>query len=153
MYCYCRSLFWNAISNGESFNAALDFKFADGEKHCLDWLDKYTLTRTVLIAVPFAIIIVSWISSTILRFMTRLEGYQSRPEEVYASTINMYYMSFVNTGIVIFIVYFQFPNFKIPFLINEFDSFSQRWYIDIGSTIVITVLFMNLTPHLVNLGF
>ena len=33
--------------------------------------------------------------------MTKLSGYQSKPEEVYASATNMYYMAFINSGIVI----------------------------------------------------
>ena len=51
--------------------------------------------------VPFAIVFVNWVSKTILRIMTQYYGYQSKPEAVYASTINMFLMAFINTGIVI----------------------------------------------------
>ena len=33
--------------------------------------------------------------------MTSYYGYQSKPEEVYASAINMYLMAFINAGVVI----------------------------------------------------
>ena len=56
--------------------------------------------------VPFSIVFVNWISKTILRIMTKYYGYQSKPEEVYASTVKMFYMAFINSGIVIQLVYF-----------------------------------------------
>ena len=79
--------------------------------------------------VPFCIVFVNWISKTILRIMTRYYGYQSVPEEVYASTINMFMMAFVNSGVVIQLVYFEWlPNTEFPLLLAEFDEFSQEWY-------------------------
>ena len=57
--------------------------------------------------VPVVILLVNAVSKTILRFMTRLEGYQSRPEEMYAATSNMSYMAFINTGLLVQIVYFH----------------------------------------------
>ena len=69
--------------------------------HCEDWFASYTIQQTLLYSVPFSIIFVNWVSKTILRLMTHLEGYQSKPEEVYASSINMFIMAFINSGLVI----------------------------------------------------
>ena len=43
----------------------------------------------------------------ILRKMTSMEGYQSKPEEMYAAATNMTYMAFINTGLLVQIVYFD----------------------------------------------
>lgn len=50
---------------------------------------------------PVSILFVNFVSKTFLRLITKLNGYQSKPEEVHASAINMFLMSFINTGIVL----------------------------------------------------
>ena len=78
---------------------------------------------------PFSILFVNWVSKTVLRLLTRLEGYQSKPEEVYASAINMYVMAFINAGLTIQLVYFKWmPGYDLPLLLNKYDTFSQEWY-------------------------
>ena len=83
-----------------------------------------------------------------------MEGYQSKPEEVYASTINMYVMAFINSGLTIQLVYFKWiPMTDLPLVLNKYDSFSQEWYNEIGSTIVITLMLMVFMPHFANVAF
>ena len=101
MYCYCRSIFWEKINDNESPYSDMRYEFEDGEMHCWSWFQDYSLSKTLLYAVPFSIIVVNFISKTILRLMTSYYGYQSKPEEVYASAVNMFWMSFINTGLVI----------------------------------------------------
>ncbi len=76
-------------------------EFEDGKKHCLDWFKNYSISKSLLYLVPFMIIFVNFIAKTILRLMAKFYGYQSKPEEVLASSINMFLMSFINSGIVI----------------------------------------------------
>ena len=85
--------------------------------------------------------------------MTKLEGYQSKPEEVYASAINMTIMAFINSGLTIQLVYFRWiPGYDLPLLLNKYSTFSQEWYQEIGSTIVITICLMVFIPHLSNIA-
>ena len=78
---------------------------------------------------PFSILFVNWVSKTVHRLLTRLEGYQSKPEEVYASAVNMYVMAFINAGLTIQLVYFKWmPGYDLPLLLNKYDTFSQEWY-------------------------
>ena len=66
----------------------------------------------------------------------------------------MFGMTFINSAIVIQLVYFDFmPDAKLPLLLAEYQEFTQEWYEEIGVTIVITLMLMVLTPHLSNLGF
>ena len=79
----------------------MQIEFEDGKKHCWDWFKDYSLSKSLLYIVPFAIIFVNWISKTILRLMARFYGYQSKPEEALASAVNMFLMAFINSGVVI----------------------------------------------------
>ena len=125
MYCYCKSLFWTALKAGDSITDAMNETFSDGEKHCQDWLEAYSLQKIAVYTTPLAIIFVNAVAKTILRLMTRLEGHQSRPEEVYASSVNMWLMAFINAGIAIQIVYFDAFGWKdAPLLLNEYSEFT-----------------------------
>lgn len=128
MYCYCKNLFWTALMNGDSVTSAMSVPFSDGEKHCNDWLEAYSLQKIAVYTTPLAIIFVNAVAKTILRLMTRFEGHQSKPEEVYASSVNMWLMAFINSGIAIQIVYFDVFGRNVPLLLNEYDEFTQEWY-------------------------
>ena len=75
MYCYCRSLLWKNLAAGSDPLSDLKEEFSDGEEHCVDWLTAYSLQKTLLYGVPFSILFVNWVSKTVLRLLTRLEGY------------------------------------------------------------------------------
>lgn len=64
----------------------------------------------------------------------------------------MFIMAFINSGLVIQLVYFKWiPGTTVPLVLNKYDSFSTEWYREIGSTIVITMMLMVISPHIVRL--
>jgi ATP sulfurylase len=67
----------------------------------------------------------------------------------------MYYMAFINSGIVIQLVYFKwYPgDEKVPLLLSEYEEFSRDWYEQVGVTIAITLIAMSFSSPLANLGF
>lgn len=156
MYCYCRNLLWTSINEGENPYNVLRTPLSDGQEHCWDWFADYTLANSLLYFIPFCIVTVNFIANTILRRMTTYYGYHSKPEEVYASAINMYLMSFINAGLIIQLVYFKWLPDSFSFnklLLAEYSEFTTEWYRNIGSTIVLTLMLMTLSPHFSNLSF
>ena len=90
----------------------------NNEKPCVDWFADYTLSKSLLYAVPFSILVVNFISKTILRKLATIYGYQSKAEEVTASAVAMFMMSFINSAIVIELVYFDWsPNTDLPLVL------------------------------------
>jgi hypothetical protein len=67
----------------------------------------YVASQGLVFIVPAAIAFVTTVSKIILRKMTSFEKHHSRPEEVYASAINMFVMTFVNTSLLILLVNFN----------------------------------------------
>ena len=155
MHCYCRQLLYKAIQDGESIYGYLAHRFADGESYCEEWWPMYLLDNILIIAVPLIIIIINFISKTILRVMTRFEKRQSKPQEVYASAFNMAALSFLNSGVVILLINFKLDSFSdssVPLFKGEYEKFSSEWYRLVGSTICLTVAFMTLMPHVANVS-
>lgn len=89
----------------------MEFKFENGEMYCKEWLPKYIVDNIIIIVVPLTIIVVNFISKTILRLMTKFEKRQSKPQEVYASAFNMFVLSWLNSGVVILLI-----NFKVEYM-------------------------------------
>ena len=66
----------------------------------------------------------------------------------------MTYMAFINTGLLVQIVYFDWTfGHKLPFLLAEYKEYTTQWYSQVGSTIVVTMILMIFTPHFSNIGF
>lgn len=125
MYCYCQGLFWKNINAKESPYSDLKATFPDGNQYCWDWFGEYSLSKTLLYTVPLSIVFVNFIAKTILRIITKMSGFQSKPEEVLSSAINMSLMAFINSGIVIQLVYFNWwPQVDLPLLLASYDEFS-----------------------------
>lgn len=70
MYCYCRGIFWEKLNEQVNPYDTMRETFEDGEMYCWDWFKNYSLSNTLLLAVPFAIVFVTWLSKTILRVST-----------------------------------------------------------------------------------
>jgi hypothetical protein len=68
----------------------------------------------------------------------------------------MAFLSYINIGIIIFIINFNLEWAQIgslPFFDGQYGHFTVDWYRSIGSTICITLLFMCFSPHIENLCF
>ena len=124
MWCYCRGIMWEYLGKKESPYDALRKPFSDDEMHCWEWFGEYSLASSLVYLVPFSIVFVNWLSKTILKVMTTYYGYQSKPEEVYASTVNMFYLTVINSGLVIQFVYLKWTDVDVPLLLGEFTEFT-----------------------------
>lgn len=155
MHCYCRQVLFDAIENGDDIYNSMEFPFENGEMFCKEWLPKYILDNIIILVVPLTIIIVNFISKTILRRMTKFEKRQSKPQEVYASACNMFVLSWLNSGVVILLINFKMESMSdssVPIMQGEYKKFSSEWYRLVGSTICLTVFFMTLMPHFANVS-
>jgi len=116
----------------------------------------YLLSNTLVFAVPAIIIFLNFISKTILRIMSRFEKRQTKTEEIRSSFVNMMFLSFLNTGVIILLVNFNLRSAEgthLPLFQGSYSEFSVEWYRLVGSTICVTMLFMIITPHGSNLAF
>ena len=74
-----------------------------------------------------------------------------------SSAINMFLMSYINVGIVLFLVNFNLGSkseilkkYNIPIFQGQFTTFSVQWYRLVGSTLCFTMLVYIVSVHLTN---
>lgn len=123
----------------------------------MSWFESYAIQQSLLLAIPLIISLTNSISKTVMRCLAKFEKSQSKAEEVYTSTRNMMLISFINTGLVILIINFDFtlPDWLswFPIFNGNYTKFSVGWYKTVGATLAVTMLFFIVTPHISNCMF
>ena len=76
MYCYCQELLDKAYEEGINGESITAFRkaFDDGTAYCYNWSFSQIGSSLLIYSVPMAITFVNFISKTILRLITRIEG-------------------------------------------------------------------------------
>ena len=59
-----------------------------------------------------------------LKYATSLYGYKNRPEEMYVATQKMYFLSFINSAIIIQLVYMDIGDIPGLDTLGKYDQFS-----------------------------
>jgi hypothetical protein len=69
--------------------------------------------------------------------------------------IKMFIVSFLNTGVIIFIVNLNLGFYIkwFPAFSGSYDEFTVEWYRVVGSTIILTMIINIVSPHFSNLCF
>eukprot|EP00347_Sterkiella_histriomuscorum_P007541 403348527 len=84
--------------------------------------------------------------------ISQFENAHNKTNLILSSMYKMFIVSFINTGLVIFVVNvnlgININNF--PLFAGEYDEFTTDWYRVIGSTISFTLLFNIVSPHIAN---
>lgn len=92
-----------------------------------------------------------------MKQLAKFEKKHTKTEEISASTLKMFVVQLINTGVIIVIVNADFslaglPN-DFPVFNGEYPDFDLLWYKNIGTTIALTMIISIVTPHLGNFGF
>lgn len=93
-------------------------------------------------------IVINWLGQ-FKRDANTTEGFKFRMKMIFAA-------QYVNTAILFLVAYNSFlqststrlDNRPEDIFVGPFDEFNQRWYLVIGSPIILTILFQILSPHL-----
>ena len=64
---------FKALDDRGDIYKAMEIPFSDGEYYCEQWLPLYIVDNLMIMVIPLVIIIVNFISKTILRKMTKYE--------------------------------------------------------------------------------
>jgi len=79
---------------------------------------------------------------------------------MFASALNMFALSYINVGIVLFLVHFNLGKsserlaaLHIPLFQGNFTSFTVQWYRLVGSTLCVTMVVYIGSVHITNLGY
>jgi hypothetical protein len=112
----------------------------------------------MIYGMALGIAIINVVLKFILRLLSKFEKMHTKTEEISSSTIKMFVVQLINTGIIITLVNADFaiskhiPN-SFPILNGYYSDFNIEWYKNVGTTISLTMIFTVFTPHIGNFLF
>jgi len=151
--CYCKATLIDRITQKGLISGARDL--LDNEVDiCGDFARDFLLANSLALAASMAIVAVNFALKTILKALSRFERHHSVSSEARAITTKVFIAQFINTGLLILLVFGRLPNDqKLPVLQDmgvmdgEIDSFNKDWYLQVGANIVLTMIINTLAPH------
>ena len=144
--CYCYNQ-WTNIRFGVS-----DIVFPDGSKKCHDWLKGYTLSNAIIYSTALLISLLNVVIIEVLELLSKFQKFHTRTQEKASNIVKMFLVQFINTGVVILIVNAKISSLSLPGFFpvfsGTFQDFTVEWYRVVGTTMMLTMLFNIVTPHL-----
>jgi len=107
LYCYCKENMWKLLSKGGDVLPEYKAVFTNSDAICEGFVSRYMWGNILTYGTSFAIIILTWLAKTILRLISSFEKSQTKSEEMLESAILMFCLSYVNVGVVLFLVNFN----------------------------------------------
>lgn len=127
-----------------------------GTQPCRTWYSVFWVEKYLTWILAGLVAVVNLILQANLNFVGR-SCYKAKntTEEHYFRIMIIFISQYINTAIVVLLAYssFTFPANKIEennpldFLVGPFNEFNSRWYLQIGSPLIMTIVFQILTPH------
>ena len=143
-YCYCKKQSLTDILNDSSEYS-----------YCSYFFEQISISVAIRVSVSFGVIFVNFFIKIIFRLLSKFERVTNRSAEQLKLMSKVFIGQFVNTALVILAVNADFSALKtynwLPqFIFNSnFYDFSRQWYVQVGSTIVTTMLVTIFSPHCV----
>jgi hypothetical protein len=119
---------------------------------CRDWAIDTYLNKSLPFLIVFAIIFTNLIMQFIFRALASFEKHRNATSELSSRVMKIFIAQFLNTGIIILIVNTRFTRKPIvEFLNGTFDDFIPEWYLNVGTTLLMTMLINVVTLPIINL--
>lgn len=141
-YCYCKEQSISDIVNDSEFY-----------NYCTYFIEKISISVALRVSVSFGVIFINFVMKIIFRILSRFEKVSNKSAEQLKLMSKVFIATFINTGLVILAVNADFSSLKtvkwLPqFIFNaNFSDFSRQWYVQVGSTLVTTMLVTIFSPH------
>jgi hypothetical protein len=143
-YCYCKA---------QSLSTVISH--SDMYSYCSYFLEQISLNVFYRVAVSIGVIFINFVMKFIFRLLSRFERVHDKSAEQLKLMSKVFLATFINTGLIILIVNANFSSLKTVTWLPEYifngnyTDFSRQWYVNVGSTLVTTMLVTIFSPHVV----
>jgi len=135
---------------------ALKMLFFDGEQYCKNWFNSYELSKYTGIGVGCWIAFMNIVMTVTFQVLGKVYRGRSSSSNHEAMMHNIFICQFLNTGIVLLVVFNSFVydkryielHMKDSFFMGPFDEFDSDWFLRIGTALLYAQLAMLFFPHI-----
>ena len=132
-----------------------DIVFPNNEMLCSSWFLDYQQSIAMKTVTPFLISIFNAILISFLSWASSYLQYPTKTEEKLASLPRIVTYTFLNTVVMTFLTNSLAPEFHLPYgfplFAGEYMDFGTLWYLEVGTTIMLTMIINTVMPHLIQI--
>ncbi|OMJ80852.1 hypothetical protein SteCoe_18802 [Stentor coeruleus] len=147
-YCYCSLQSLKEILADTSLT-----------NYCGYFLKKRSYGITIRFFVSCGVIMINFFLKLVFRGLSRFERVDSKSKEQVKIMVRVFIAVFINTSLIVLAVNANFSSVgffdKLPFgkyIFNSmFSDFTREWYVQVGSTLTITMIVSVFSPQIGNL--
>jgi hypothetical protein len=144
-YCFCKYQEWTDIVEDKDLGS-----------YCSYFMTKITTSLVLKFFSACGIIFINFILRMIFKKLSRFERVSNKTKEEHNIMIKVFFAIFINTALIILIVNANFSRisaiYKIPgssdIFTGKYADFTREWYINIGESIIFTILICVISPHI-----
>lgn len=148
-YCYCKYQDWSSITSGEMGS------------YCSYFFRKISVSIMLKFFSSCGVIFINFILRTIFKRLSRFERVSNKTKEELNIMMKVFIATFINTALIILIVNANFSRisaiYNIPYtdkiFVGSYADFTREWYINVGDSIIFTIMICILSPHVFTLLF
>lgn len=149
-YCYCKD---SSIETIISDSSLRDF--------CTYYIEQRSYSISVRVGVCIGVVMINFFIKIIFKIISKFEKSASRSKEQVTVMRKVFLAMFTNTALVVLAVNANFSSLQfikyLPFnqyIFNSvFEDFTRKWYVEVGSTITLTMIISVFSPHAMNFLF
>ena len=141
-YCYCKQQSLADVLNDSDLFSYCDYFF-----------ERISKAVAIRVSVSFGVVLINFIIKFIFRIIGKYEKVHNRSTEQLKLMSKVFIATFINTALVVLAVNANFSDLRTEswmpeFLFNaKFKDFSRQWYVQVGSTLVSTMMISIFSPH------
>jgi hypothetical protein len=125
---------------------------------CHNWRVQYATYLAIPVVISLLLVVYNVVVKYLFKLLTYLEAHRLITNELYSYTIKRAFLFIMNMGLIIILINTQYntdPSFTVAFSFlvqGKYKDVTADWYINIGSIIILTMLF-NVSFPLIELAF
>lgn len=141
-YCYCKKQNMADLLNDSDLFSYCDYFF-----------ERISKAVAIRVSVSFGVVFINFVIKIIFRILGKYEKVHNRSTEQLKLMSKVFITTFINTALVVLAVNADFSDMRTEswmpeFLFNaKFTDFSRQWYVQVGSTLVSTMMISIFSPH------
>ncbi|KAJ0404203.1 hypothetical protein P43SY_002046 [Pythium insidiosum] len=155
--CYCKQVL-AAHSYSEMTKESFFNPYTQREElYCQKWATSFVTTQVLSVLSVLMVVSINVLLARILNVLVIMEKHHTQTAQVVSRVTKVFLAQFFNTALLLIIInanldyFFDDPEAlsldSFPILNGKYSDFSPGWYMDVGVSLILTMIINTFSPH------
>ncbi|GLD95046.1 hypothetical protein PINS_up003671 [Pythium insidiosum] len=127
------------------------------ERYCQTWATSFVTTQVLSVLSVLMVVSINLLLARILNVLVIMEKHHTQTAQVVSRVTKVFLAQFFNTALLLIIInanldyFFDSPESisldSFPILNGKYSDFSPSWYMDVGVSLILTMIINTFSPH------